>query len=246
MLGEHRLLIDDCTVKENVDRLMAGEKADMVFTDPPYGVDYDGGTTKRQKLENDHSNDIYDSVLPVIRDAMSDQAALYVWHAAGYADIASKLIESGFQIRSQIIWNKNQAQFGALSAQYKQKHEPCFYSHKKGNSPLWYGPTNEVTVWDVSRERKNEFHPTQKPVELCKRALKNNSQQKNLILDVFLGSGSTLIACEKTNRRCFGMEIDAHYGQVIIERFQKFSGKKAVREDGVAFDEINGLKKTSV
>lgn len=229
-LGRHRLMCGDSTSIDAVDALMAGEKADMVFTDPPYGVDYDGGAqTKRKKLENDHSTDIYSDVLPVLRAFMDDHAALYVWHAAGYADMASKLGDAGFQIRSQIIWNKNQAQFGALSAQYKQKHEPCFYSHKKGCSPKWYGPTNEVTVWDLSREKKNEFHPTQKPIELAERALENSSKSMDGVLDLFGGSGSTLIACEKTNRRCFMMELDPHYCDVILARWEAYTGKQASR-----------------
>lgn len=227
-LGNHRLMCGDSTSIDAVEKLMDGEKADMVFTDPPYGVDYDGGAkSKRRKIENDESTDIYDGALPMLYAFTQDKAALYIWHAAGYADMASKLASHDFSIRSQIIWNKNQAQFGALSAQYKQKHEPCFYCFKKGCAPNWYGPTNEVTVWDMKRESKNEFHPTQKPVELSERALTNSSKEKDRVLDLFGGSGSTLIACEKTNRKCFMMELDPHYIDVIIARWEKYTGKKA-------------------
>lgn len=227
-LGRHRLLCGDSTNIQHVERLMAGEKAKLVFTDPPYGVDYEGGAlTKRTKLQNDHSTDIYSDVLPVLFSITDEKAPFYIWHAAGYADMASKLTDAGFKIRSQIIWNKNMAQFGALSAQYKQKHEPCFYCHKKNASPYWYGPTNEVTVWDMKRESKNEFHPTQKPVELAERALENSSQPGDSVVDLFGGSGSTLIACEKTNRKCFMMELDPYYCSVIIERWCKYTGKKA-------------------
>lgn len=239
ILGNHRLMCGDSTAITDVERLMNGKKADMVFTDPPYGVDYEGGAlTKRTKLANDHSTDIYSDVLPMLYFASTDKAAFYIWHAAGYADIASKLGDFGFKIRAQIIWNKNVAQFGALSAQYKQKHEPCFYCFKTGNSPFWYGPTNEITVWDMKREQKNEFHPTQKPVELAERAFKNSSQRNDSVLDLFGGSGSTLIACEKTDRKCFMMELDPHYCGVILDRWQKFTGKKAHREDGKLWDEI--------
>ena len=208
---------------------MNGEKADMVFTDPPYGVDYEGGAfSKRTKLANDHKEtNIYEAILPVLFNNTIDKASFYVWHAAGYADMASHIVNNKMQIRSQIIWNKNQAQFGALSAQYKQKHEPCFYCFKKGHAPNWYGPTNEVTVLDIKRESKNEFHPTQKPVEIIERALANSSKPKDIILDLFGGSGSTLIGCEKTNRRNMSMELDPHYVDVIIARWEKFTGKKA-------------------
>lgn len=228
ILGEHRLLCGDSTNIQHVERLMNGEKADMVFTDPPYGVDYDGGAqTKRSKLSNDQKGtSIYSDVLPLLKATTQNDASFYIWHSAGYADMAQTLWGNGFEIRSQIIWNKNQAQFGALSAQYKQKHEPCFYCFKKGNKPNWSGPTNEVTVWDLDRGKKNEFHPTQKPVELAERAIKNHKAPK--VLDLFGGSGSTLIACEKTNRKCFMMELDPHYCDVIVNRWEKYTGKKAV------------------
>lgn len=228
-LGEHRLMCGDSTDEATVAALMNGEKADMVFTDPPYGVDYEGGAfSKRTKLANDHKEtNIYESVLPVLYKNTIDKASFYVWHAAGYADMASHIVENKMQIRSQLIWNKNQAQFGALSAQYKQKHEPCFYCFKKGHAPNWYGPTNEVTVWDIKRESKNEFHPTQKPVEIIERALKNSSKADDIILDLFGGSGSTLIGCEKMQRKSYTMELDPHYVDVIIARWEKFTGKKA-------------------
>lgn len=156
-LGSHRLMCGDCTSIDAVEKLMEGQKADMVFTDPPYGVNYEGGAlTKRTRLANDHSTDIYSDVLPLLHMFTDHKAPLYIWHAAGYADMASKLADAGFKIRSQIIWNKNQAQFGALSAQY-----------------------------------------------------------------------NTLIACEKIHRKCFTMELDPHYCDVIVARWEKYTGKKA-------------------
>lgn len=240
LLGKHRLLCGDSTMIDDVEKLMNGEKADMVFTDPPYGVDYEGGAfSKRTKLANDESTDIYDNVLPVLFSFTSEKAPFYIWHAAGYADMASKLGENDFKIRSQIIWNKNQAQFGALSAQYKQKHEPCFYCFKKGQTPHWYGPTNEVTVWDIKRESKNEFHPTQKPIELAERAIENSSTPGTLVLDLFGGSGSTLIACQKKQRKCSTMELDEKYCDVIIKRWEQYTGKKATLEStGQTYEEL--------
>jgi DNA modification methylase len=234
-IGEHRLLCGDSTDSDSVAKLMNGEKADMVFTDPPYGVDYQGGAlTKRSKLDNDQKNtSIYQEVLPNIILFTNEKAPMYIWHAAGYADMASHLWENDIEIRSQIIWNKNMAQFGALSAQYKQKHEPCFYCFKKGNTPFWYGPTNEVTVWDVSRESKNEFHPTQKPIELPERAMKNSSKIENTILDLFLGSGSTMVAAHQLNRKCYGMELDPKYCQVIIDRMKKLDPSLTIKRNGI-------------
>lgn len=226
LLGNHRLLCGDATSKDDVERLMNGEKADMVYTDPPYGVDYDGGTTKRIKLANDDHDGMYSVACDMGFEFSKNNAPLYMWHAGTMsAAAAAAAAAAGWTIRSHIIWNKNMAQFGALSAQYKQKHEPAFYCFKRGQTVNWCGPTNEVTVWDCARASVNEFHPTQKPVELAERAIKNHKAE--FILDLFLGSGSTLIACEKTNRKCFGMEIDPQYCDVIVARWEKFTGQKA-------------------
>ena len=225
-LGEHRLLCGDSTSSEDIDVLMKGKLAKLVYTDPPYGVDYDGGTTKREKLVNDDSTDIFEAVAPSIAIASEEKAPIYIWHADRYvSEVTRALANEGYEVRATIIWNKSLAQFGALSAQYKTKHEPCLYAFKKGNAPYWYGPTNEVTVWDVDRASKNEFHPTQKPIELAARALRNSSKKGDVVLDVFLGSGSTLIAADQLNRVCYGMEIDPKYCQVILERYQKHCSK---------------------
>ena len=234
-IGDHRLLCGDSTDSDQVEKLMNGEKADMVFTDPPYGVDYEGGAmTKRTKLNNDQKNtNIYQEVLPNIMLFTNDKAPMYIWHAAGYADMASHLWDNNIEIRGQIIWNKNMAQFGALSAQYKQKHEPCFYCFKKGNTPYWYGPTNEVTVWDINRESKNEYHPTQKPIELPSRALKNSSKINDCILDLFLGSGSTMVASHQLKRKCYGMELDPKYCDVIVNRMLKLDPTLTIKRNGV-------------
>ena len=231
-LGNHRLMCGDSTSIDAVDKLMDGQKADMVFTDPPYGVDYDGGhaTDKRRtKLENDDKTLMYSGALPIAYMASKDGAALYLWFADRFAkDVLNALDECNFQVRTWIIWNKNLAQFGAIGAQYKPKHEPCIYAFKKGKAPFWNGPNNEVTVWDVKRHSKNEFHPTQKPVDLPVRALENSSKGGDIILDLFGGSGSTLIACEKQNRHARLMELDPKYCDVIVKRWEDFTGKKAL------------------
>lgn len=230
-LGNHRLMCGDSTSIDDVDKLMDGQKADMVFTDPPYGVDYDGGhaTDKRRtKLENDDKTLMYAGALPIAYMASKDGAALYLWFADRFAkDVLTALDECNFQVRTWIIWNKNLAQFGAIGAQYKPKHEPCIYAFKKSKAPFWNGPNNEVTVWDIKRHSKNEFHPTQKPVELPVRALENSSKSGDIVLDLFGGSGSTLVACEKIGRHARLMELDPKYCDVIVKRWEDFTGKKA-------------------
>ena len=231
ILGEHRVLCGDSTSEADVSRLMNGEKADMVFTDPPYGVNYDGGHAtdkRREKLKNDNSTLIYDDSVPNMFKNSKDDAALYLWFADKAANKVLQVLQANnYVIRSWLIWNKNQAQFGAIGAQYKQKHEPCLYCFKKGQSPHWSGPNNEVSVWDEKRSRINEFHPTQKPVELPARALGNSCPKNGLVLDLFLGSGATLIGAEQTKRKCYGMEISPNYCDVIVKRWENLTGKKA-------------------
>lgn len=240
-LGNHRLMCGDSTSIDAVEKLMDGQKADMVFTDPPYGVDYDGGHAtekRREKLANDDDVNMYD--LPVKNAFLvsKDDAPLYLWFADRFAtDVVTGLSKAGYQVRCWIIWNKNVAQFGAIGAQYKAKHEPCIYAFKRGKSPNWDGPTNEVTVWDVSRDHRNEHHPTQKPTALAERAMANHKVK--IVLDLFGGSGSTLIASEKTGRSSRLMELDPRYCDVIIKRWQDFTGKQAVHaETGKIFDEV--------
>ena len=139
----------------------------------------------------------------------------------------ASVLASGYEIRCTIIWNKNQAQFGALGAQYKTKHEPCYYLYKKNQSPYWYGPNNEVTVWDIDRNHRNENHPTEKPVKVMARPIENNSNPKDIVMDLSLGSGSTLIAAEQLNRICYGMEISPIYCDVIVKRWEQLTGDKA-------------------
>ena len=232
VLDNHRLMCGDSTSIDAVEKLMDGQLADMVFTDPPYGVDYDGGhaTEKRRtKLDNDDKTLMYAGALPIAYIVSKEGAALYLWFADRFAkDVLEALETCNYKVRTWIIWNKNLAQFGAIGAQYKPKHEPCIYAFKKGHAPYWNGPNNEVTVWDVKRHSKNEFHPTQKPVELPERALANNSKAGDIVLDLFGGSGSTMIAAEKTGRKARLMELDPKYCDVIVKRWEDFTGKKAI------------------
>jgi DNA modification methylase len=248
VMGKHRLLCGDSTSIDAVEKLMNGIKADMVFTDPPYGVDYDGGHAtkgkRREKLANDATADIYSDVLPMAYFASKDCAALYLWFSdSKSAAVTAAVTAAGYEVRNTLIWNKNMAQFGAIGAQYKSKHEPCLYLFKSGTPPYWNGPNNEVSVWDVKRESKNEFHPTQKPTELAERAFANSCPQAGIVLDLFGGSGSTLIACEKTGRTGRAMELSQPYCDVIVTRWQAFTGKQAIHESsGKTFDEMKAAK----
>jgi len=230
MLGDHKLLCGDATKKEDVERLMDGQKADMVFTDPPYGVGYDGGAKKREKLKGDEvGTSIYADAIPLLADVTYPHAALYLWYAdANAAAAAAAAAAAGYEIVAQIIWAKNNAQF-VSTAHYHGKHEPCFYAHKKGKSNQWFGGKGEVTLWEYDRAVKNEYHPTQKPVMLAERAAKNSTETGQVVIDLFGGSGSTLIACEKLNRKCYMMEIDPIYCDVILKRWEDFTGKEAKR-----------------
>ena len=232
ILGEHRVLCGDSTKRENVAILMSGDLAKLVVTDPPYGVDYQGGVfSKRDKLAGDETADLYGPILKLAYEFSDEKAAVYLWHSDGKAvDVFAALDSAKYVRRITIIWNKNIAQFGALSAQYKQKHEPCHYLFKKGESPRWFGPTNETTVWDIDRNQTNEHHPTEKPIGIMGRPIQNSSEVTDIILDFFLGSGTTLIAAEQLGRKCYGMEISPAYCDVIVQRWENLTGKKAVLE----------------
>ena len=232
-LGRHRILCGDSTDREQVLRLMDGKNADMVFTDPPYGVGYEGGSSnekKREKLQGDDTADLYYPTLQMVSQFSNDDVAVYLWFAGmEMLAVIQAVIQADFQVRNLMIWHKLKAHYGSLSAQYKQKHEPFLYLHKKGKSPHWYGDTTQTTVWEIEQSHKNEFHPTQKPVALAEKAITNSSIRDSIVLDLFLGSGSTLIACEKTNRICYGCEIDEHYADVIIKRYEDYAKNKAVK-----------------
>jgi DNA modification methylase len=224
-LGEHRIICGDATEKSTLDMLMAGDLAQMIFTDPPYGVAYDGGMKKRKTLAADHvGTDIYGRALPVLATYVDNAAPLYCWYADAHAAAAAAAAAAaGYVIVAQIIWAKNHAQFMS-SAHYHGKHEPCFYGHKRGQTARWYGPANEVTLWEYDRAPSNDFHPTQKPVPVAARAIQNSSQPKDWILDGFLGGGTTLIACEQLQRRCYGVEIDPGYFAVTLQRWADLTG----------------------
>ena len=230
-LGDHRLMCDDSTDKETIERLMNGERADMIFTDPPYNLDYKGKTKQALTIKNDSMDDeiffefLYNSYLAMI-SAVKPGGAIYVAHADSEgANFRSALKKSGFLLKQTIIWVKNTIVMGRQD--YHWKHEPILYGWAPGASHSWYSDRKQSTVFECKKPSKNDIHPTMKPVELVEYFVGNSSKQNDIVLDSFGGSGSTLIACEKTNRKCFMMELDPHYCSVIIERWQQFTGKEA-------------------
>jgi DNA modification methylase len=229
LLGEHRLLCGDSTKAEDVARLMGGEKAGLMVTDPPYGVDYDGGaanTKKREKLSGDNNTDLFDKATGIAA-SMMPSGAWYIWHAGRLAEpVYSAIKRCGWDVRALLIWNKLKPHYGAPMAHYCQKHEPCLYA-VRGNADF-DGPSNECTVWDIEQPRKNEHHPTQKPVECMARAIRNH--KKTTVYDPFLGSGTTLIAAEQLGRKCYGLEISPAYCDVIVKRWENLTGGKAELE----------------
>ena len=246
ILGSHRLMCGDSTMIDDVEKLMDGQKADMVFTDPPYGVNYTGvvihgnkinTNNKREMLKNDDI-DLYSDWLAILGNFI-DNGAIYIFYATrNTLNLVKPLEEFGFELHAIIAWIKINTGYADMNSHYKNKYEPCVYAKKKGKSLNFNGPTTECTVWEIKKERDNKLHPTQKPIEVPERAIINSSNQGNNVLDFFVGSGSTLIACEKTNRKCFMMELSEHYCSVILDRWEKYSGKKAIHENGTSWESI--------
>lgn len=234
-LGNHRLMCGDSTSITDVEKLMDGEKADMVFTDPPYGVSYTGGVIhgneinkdyKRRMLKND-DKDIYCEFIPLLNKVIED-GAIYIFYATCNSyELLKPLHDNNIELNSIIVWNKINTGYADMNSNYKNKYEPCVYCKRKGKKLNFVGATNECTVWDIEKDRDNKLHPTQKPIEVPARAIRNSSVINNIVLDLFGGSGSTLIACEQLNRKCFMMELDEHYCDVIIQRWENLTGKQA-------------------
>lgn len=237
-LGAHRLMCGDSKEPGDVARLMGGTPAAMVMADPPYGVKYTGGSGNDVPRSDSFSDDMDertygDWLTDILTNAgavSDDQAALHIWFGTPMMRAVLDAIDgSGWECRALIFWNKLKAHYGALGAQYKLRYEPMWYAHRRGQSPRWYGPTNEPTVWDEDQPRVNELHPTMKPVALYERSLRNHTRTRDVVLELFSGSGTTLIAAETLRRRCFAMEIDPRYVAVAIERWENFTGEKAVK-----------------
>jgi DNA modification methylase len=239
LLGDHRLLCGDATDAADVERVMDGKKAALVMADPPYNVDYVGGSTNKKARSDAHkdkwTDDSYTMWLAsTLKNtfALSDsKSALLIWFASAKMRMILDAYEcAGWVSRTLIVWNKLKPHYGALGAQYKYRFELMWYCYKKGQSPRFYGATNECTVWDIEQPRVNDLHPTMKPVQLYERCIQNHTAKGEIVLEVFSGSGTTLIAAEKLNRKCYGLEIDPIYCDVIVERWENYTGRKAKLE----------------
>jgi DNA modification methylase len=228
ILGPHRVLCGDATRIEDVERLMAGEKADMVFTDPPYNVAYEGYTKDKLTIQGDRMSEaefrsFIESALMSYRHIVKAGASLYVCHASSVQREFQTAIESAdFTVRCQIIWAKNTFAWG--HGRYKYQHEPLFYCHVAGETDAWFGDRSQSTLWMEKKPAANRLHPTMKPIELIERALRNSSKRGDCIADLFGGSGSTLIACERRGRNARLMELDPGYVDVIVKRWEEFTG----------------------
>ena len=265
-LGKHRLLCGDSTKREDVERLMDGRKADMVFTDPPYNIAYkgQGKNTSNEIIGDDVMSDAFDEFLNKVfanfKEFTKAGGGNYIFHASR-TQIAFEqaLSKNNYEIKNQLIWNKPMSALGW--GNYRWKHEPFFYAGQKGQSLQFYGDRTHSTVWDfqksdqellnwakrqkkaeangkttiwsMKRDNVNEYvHPTQKPVELISYAIFNSSKADDIILDLFLGSGSTMIASEKTNRVCYGMELDPKYTDIIVQRYVDYTGNENIILNG--------------
>ena len=245
-LGEHRLMCGDSTVITDVEKLMNGEKADMVFTDPPYGVSYaeknaflnSVGTGHRltNAIENDSKKptEMYDFWVEAFKNIYAfttDKVSYYITAPQG-GDLLLLLLQAvrdcGFALKHQLIWNKNNHVLGRCD--YNYKHEPIIYGWKIDGTHNFYGKGKmKTSVWDFPKPHQSKLHPTMKPIELIGEALLNSSKQDDIVIDLFGGSGSTLIACEQLKRKCRMMELDEHYCDVIIKRWENLTGKQAQR-----------------
>jgi site-specific DNA-methyltransferase (adenine-specific) len=247
ILGHHRLLCGDSTSMDEVERLMGGTQADLLLTDPPYNVALgrdetpeeakkrnrrtDGLTIQNDSMSDDDFRQFLRDVYSAADAVMKPGAAFYIWYAEPDANCAFRLAANdvGWKIRQCLVWNKNSLVMGRQD--YHWKHEPCLYGWKEGAAHFWGSDRSQTTVLDFNKPSRNGEHPTMKPVELFQYQLENSSKKNGVVLDLFGGSGSTLIACEKTGRQARLMELDPRYCDVIVKRWEDFTGKKAILEE---------------
>lgn len=220
MLGNHRLLCGDSTKEESYTLLMNGKKANLVVTDPPYNVNYQGtaGKIKNDNMENDKFYQFLLDAFTYMEKAMADDASIYVFHADTEGlNFRKAFSDAGFYLSGTCIWKKQSLVLGR--SPYQWQHEPCLFGWKKNGKHQWYSDRKQTTIWEFDKPKKNGDHPTMKPVPLIAYPIKNSSLSNCIVLDPFGGSGSTLIACEQTNRICHTIELDEKYCDVIVKRY---------------------------
>ena len=240
-LGEHRVMCGDSTSSDDVAKLMNGEKADILITDPPYNVALgretkeqakarnrrtDGLTIKNDKMSDDGFREFLKKSFSNADNVLKEGGVFYIWHAdsEGY-NFRGACHDINWDVRQCLIWNKNYMVMGRQD--YHWKHEPCLYGWKAGAAHYWGTDRKQTTILNFDRPSSSKLHPTTKPIELMEYQIKNNTKRSESVLDLFAGSGSTLIAAEKLKRKCYGMELDENYCDVIINRWEQFTGLKA-------------------
>ncbi|MFL0194843.1 site-specific DNA-methyltransferase [Clostridium sp. WILCCON 0269] len=235
LLGKHRLICGDAAKAEDMNKLMGGKKAKLTVTDPPYGIGYVGKTEDALTIQNDNLDDeeFYKFLLGAFKriyEISDDGASFYVFHADAKGLIFRKaFVDSGFKLSQCCIWVKNTFVMGRQS--YQWQHEPALFGWKPTGSHYWNGDRKQSTIWNFDRPRANDVHPTMKPVALIEYIIKNSSMYGDIVLDTFLGSGTTLIAADNAGRICYGSELDPKYCQVIIERWINY-------KDGINGDDV--------
>jgi site-specific DNA-methyltransferase (adenine-specific) len=236
-IGEHRLLCGDSTQTDTFEKLMQGELADMVVTDPPYNVAYEGGTKEKLTIENDSmSNDDFYKFLydfyTALSTAVKKGGAIYVWHASSeIINFAKAFVDSGWLLKQQLIWVKSSMVMGRQD--YQWKHEPCLYGWLKGDSHKWYSDRKQTTVIEWDKPMRNGEHPTMKPIGLFSYQIENSSKKGDIVIDAFGGSGTTMVACEQLKRKARVIEYDPKYCQVIIDRMKKLDPSLVIKKNGV-------------
>lgn len=235
-LGDHYLLCGDSTSKEDVQKLMQGGEVDLLLTDPPYNVAYEGKTAdaltiQNDSMESDEFKKFLVSAFSCAESVMKAGASFYVWYASReHVNFETALTEVNLEVREQLIWNKNVMVLGRQD--YQWKHEPCLYGWKGGAGHNWYSDRSQTTVLDFDKPARSDIHPTMKPVDLFAYLIKNSSKRGDKVLDLFGGSGTTLIACDELGRQAYLMELDPKYASAIVTRWENLTGKKAERVEG--------------
>lgn len=238
-LGRHRLYVGDSTEQESYERLMENKQANIVVTDPPYNVDYEGsaGKIKNDKMENQAFYEFLLAAFTHMEKVMTNEASIYIFHAdtEGF-NFRRAFQEAGFYLSGTCIWKKESLVLGR--SPYQWQHEPILFGWKKKGKHLWYSGRKETTIWEYDKPKRNSDHPTMKPIPLLSYPIMNSSTSNAIVLDPFGGSGSTLLACEQTDRICYTIELDEKFADVIIKRYIELIGKSdevSVERDGVSF-----------
>ena len=238
-LGRHRLVCGDSTKAETFDLLMCGKKANLVVTDPPYNVNYEGnaGKIKNDNMANDAFYEFLLAAFTNMESVMADDASIYVFHADTEGlNFRRAFADAGFYLSGTCIWKKQSLVLGR--SPYQWQHEPILFGWKKKGKHLWYTGRKESTIWEFDKPKKNADHPTMKPIALIAYPILNSSMSNTLVLDAFGGSGSTLIACEQTDRTCYTVELDEKFCDVIVKRYIEQVGTDAnvsVQRDGLTY-----------